>query len=64
MSTIDITVAETHSNPPKATANPTWATKPAQTVPGFYVGSTFIPDSAPNPRERACEPATAPKKAH
>jgi len=48
MSTIDITVAEQ----PSTVQSPDRAAKPGtavQHIPGFYVGTTFIPDSAPVP---------------
>jgi len=48
MSTIDITVAEQPSTV-QSNARTEKTTTPVQHIPGFYVGTTFIPDSAPAP---------------
>ena len=64
MSTIDITVAEPKNSPAKVSALPLRTVQLAPATTGFYVGSTFIADSAPSPSRSASHSTPKEKLAY
>jgi hypothetical protein len=64
MSTIDITVAEPKNSPAKVSTLPLRTVHLAPVTAGFYVGSTFIADSAPPPSRNAARLVSTEKSAH